>query len=276
MKITRRAALQTLAAPALLNAAPARATAFALIGDRYHNSDYIRTGLAKTLVKDAGVSVDFTDDVTQLTAESLTGRKLLILFRDGMIWPDGYPDESANASFASRAGSLKIENVPPIPPHPTQAVYWMTAAQGKAVKDFVAAGGGLLCYHNVTYISPRNEDFREVFGAVTKGHPPLRRFKVKVLNSEHPVTKGITDFVVTDEQHYMEYQKDPKNILLQAVNEDGLTHQNLGASAPAGWAHDYGKGRVCYFSLGHLLSDLWNPEFEKLQKNAAKWLLKES
>jgi type 1 glutamine amidotransferase len=85
---------------------------------------------------------------------------------------------------------------------------------------------------------------------------------------------------VTDEQHFMTYQKDPKYLLLQSVNEDGLTFTNqgtnLGATTPAGWAYDYGKGRVCYLAPGHLLTDLWNPEYEKLQKNAVKWLLRQS
>ncbi|MCX6653760.1 MAG: ThuA domain-containing protein, partial [Candidatus Bathyarchaeota archaeon] len=46
-------------------------TAFALIGDRFHNSDYIRTALGKTLVREAGLSIDFTDEVTMLSAETL-------------------------------------------------------------------------------------------------------------------------------------------------------------------------------------------------------------
>src|ERR1700681_1792574 len=70
-----------------------KATAFALIGDRYHNSDYIRIGLGKTLGKDLGLSIDFRDEVGLLDAETLQGYKLLIIFRDGMTWPDGYPDE---------------------------------------------------------------------------------------------------------------------------------------------------------------------------------------
>src|SRR6185312_17441796 len=51
--VTRRRALGACAiAPAALIGslqARAKATAFALIGDRYHNSDYIRTGLSRTL-----------------------------------------------------------------------------------------------------------------------------------------------------------------------------------------------------------------------------------
>jgi type 1 glutamine amidotransferase len=278
--LTRRTAIQTLAASALLRAASSKATAFALVGDRYHNSDYMRTGLGKTLVRDAGISIDFSDEVKLLNAENLAGYKLLIVFRDGMLWPDGYPDESSNAAWAGRRGDTKLVSEPPVLAHPSQPMYWIQPHQGKAVKEFVSNGGGVLFYHNVTYISPHNDDFRDVLGAVTQNHPPIRKFKVKVVNPDHPITRGVSDFVVTDEQHFMTYEKDPKYLLLQSVNEDDLTFtsqgKNLGTTAAAGWAYDYGKGRVCYLAPGHLLTDLWNPEYEKLQKNAVKWLLRQS
>ena len=47
------------------------ATAFALVGDRYHTSDYIRTALGRTLVQGMGLSVDFTDEITLLNAQHL-------------------------------------------------------------------------------------------------------------------------------------------------------------------------------------------------------------
>jgi len=272
--VTRRSAIWSIAAASLAYARE-KATAFALIGDRYHNSDYIRTGLGKTLNRDSGLSIDFYDEVKLLDAESLQGYKLLIILRDGMTWPDGYTDESSNAGYV-RTGSPKIISKPTLPKREGKAHYWITPAQGKAVKDFVAAGGSALLYHHVTYISPHNDDFRDVLGAVTQGHPPIRPFKVKVVNKEHPITRGVTDFVVTDEQHFMTYQKDPKHLLLQSVNEEGLTYRELGATAPAGWAYDYGKGRVCYLAPGHMVTALWNPEYEKLQKNAVRWLLRQS
>jgi type 1 glutamine amidotransferase len=265
--ISRRSAISSLGLGASLAYARERATAFALIGDRYHNSDYIRTALNKTIGDSLGLAIDFRDDVKSLDAKQLKGYKLLIILRDGMLWPDGYPQQSA--------GWPEIVSEPPMPkidPHP---VYWITPAQGKAVKDFVAGGGGVLFYHNVTYISPHNDDFRDVLGAVTEEHPPLRPFKVKILNQNHPITRGVKDFVVTDEQHFVNYQKNPKYLLLQSVNENGLTHKNLGNSSPAGWAYDYGKGRVCYLAPGHVITALWNPEYQKLQKNAVRWLLRQ-
>ena len=266
--ITRRAAIWNLALSASLAYGRDKGTAFALIGDRYHNSDYIRTGLGKTLGKDLGLSIDFCDEVKMLRAEHLKNHKLLIILRDGMTWPDGYPDDA-------RTGRPAIASDPPLPKWEGRPFYWITPAQGKAVREFAQNGCGVLFFHNVTYISPHNEDFRDVLGAVTEGHPPLRPFKVKVVNKDHPITRGVKDFVVTDEQHFVKYEKDSKHLLLQSVNEDGLTWKDLGATSAAGWAYDYGKGRACYLAPGHLLTALWNPEYEKLQKNAARWLLRE-
>ena len=61
-----------------------------------------------------------------------------------------------------------------------------------------------------------------MLGAAYAGHPPIRTFKVKVKNPDHPIAKGVRDFIVTDEQHYMEYDKDRKHIFLETVNEEGL------------------------------------------------------
>jgi type 1 glutamine amidotransferase len=273
---TRRAALRFAAAgflPALHAQTSSKATAFALVGDRYHNSDYIRTALGKTLVKDLGISIDFTDEVTALNSRNLSGRKLLIIFRDGMIWPNGYPDYATFPGFVQ--GRTKVISDPPVPKMDQKSVPWITAGQGQAVKDFVSAGGSILFYHNVTYISRYDHNFRDVLGAVTQDHPPMRPFKVKVVNADHPITRGVRDFVVTDEQHFLTYQKDPKYVLLRSVNEDGLTYRNLGASCEAGWAYDYGKGRICYLAPGHMIVNLWNPEYEKLQQNAVRWLLRQ-
>jgi hypothetical protein len=272
--ISRRTALAAIgAAPALASIyGTKRVTAFALAGDRYHNLDYIRTALGKTIVRDLGISVDFTDELSLLDAKNLKDYKLLIVFRDGMIWPNGYSDDGPGQAGGGLRG---IVSEPPVPHSEGNAVYWITPAQGKEVKAFVENGGAALFYHNTTYISPHNADFRDVLGAVTEEHPPLRPFKVRITNQSHPITRGVSDFVVTDEQHFVKYEKDPKYLLMESVNEDGKTWKDLGTTSPAGWAYDYGKGRVCCLAPGHLISALWNPEYVKIQQNAVKWLLRQ-
>jgi type 1 glutamine amidotransferase len=93
----------------------------------------------------------------------------------------------------------------------------MTAEQGKAIKQWVLEGGLLLAYHNSGHVSLTNKDFRDVEGAIYTGHPEIRPFKVKIINPEHPITKGVHDFVVTDEQHFMTYDKDPKFVLARSL-----------------------------------------------------------
>jgi hypothetical protein len=285
MTTSRRSFMATFAAAAFAQScgrapqpaaeqARAKADAFALIGDRYHNSDYIRTGLNRTIAEPLGVSIDFCDETRMLDAQTLGGYKLLIILRDGMIWPDGYPDENTNAAWVN-TGKPELISDPPVPETAARPAFWMQPEQGKAVRAFVENGGSALFLHNVTHVGVTDPDFRHVLGAAYTGHPPIRTFKVRVKNPDHPIAKGVNDFIVTDEQHYMDYDGDPDDIFLETVNEEGLTYREYGATAPGGWARDYGQGRICYMSPGHLLRVLWNPEYVKLQQNAVRWLLRQ-
>ena len=255
-----------------------KTTAFALIGDRFHNSDYIRTALGKTLVREARLSIDFSDDVTLLSAETLKHYRMVIIFRDGKIWPDGYPDWGQYPGYLPGSSSEIISD-PPLLKIDAKPQMWMKPAQGKVVREFVEDGGCAFFYHNSSHISISNKYYRDVEGAIYTGHPPVRPFKVKIVNKNHPITRDVNDFIVTDEQHYVKYDKESKYILMRSENEDGLKYSgsigDQGTSCEAGWAYEYGKGRVCFMAPGHMISVLWNSEYKKLQKNAIKWLLKE-
>jgi type 1 glutamine amidotransferase len=246
--------------------------AFALIGDRYHNSDYIRTGLGQTIGTGLGLEIDFSDQIERLNASTLAAQKLLIVFRDGMVWPQGYGVAAYPGYNPAEQGTL---SEPPVPPLETKSVQWISAEQGRAVRNFVENGGSALFYHNSTYITA-SEDLSHVQGSVTEGHPPVRPYKVRITNTGHPITQGVGDFVVTDEQHYMRYDKDPAHVLAVSVNEDGHAFKELGDSCQAAWAYEYGQGRVCYLAPGHTIEALWNPEYVKLQRNAVRWLLQEN
>ena len=239
----------------------------ALVGDRYHNADYIRTALNR-LFLELNLSIVFTINFSEIDAAHLEGYQLLVVFRDGLNWPKGYlePDDYPYSSY--------LENSEEWPKEEYQG--WITEEQGKAIKEFVQAGGGLYAYHNSSNVSLFSKNFREVMGGAYLGHPPLRPFKVKVVNHEHPITQGIQDFMVNDEQHYVTYDKDPKDILLRSENIDGLEFETYGTTAISAWAYDFGKGRVAFTAVGHTLHALWQPEYYKIQKNTVRWLLKMS
>jgi hypothetical protein len=237
----------------------------ALVGDRYHNADYIRTALDR-LFLELNLPMVFTINFSEIDAARLEGYQLLVVFRDGLNWPNGYlePDDYAYSSYLENSGEWPKE----------EYQGWITEEQGKAIKEFVEAGGGLYAYHNSSNVSLFSKNFREVMGGAYLGHPPLRPFKVKVVNHEHLLTQGIQDFMVNDEQHYVTYDKDPKDILLRSENIDGLNFETYGPTAISAWAYDYGKGRVVFTAVGHTLHALWQSEYYKIQKNAVRWLLR--
>jgi len=285
--ISRRSAVRRIgsigAASALGAIVPARsvaaagrkADAFALVGDRFHNFDYIRTALHRTLVKESGVTVTFTPDYTLLNLETLKAYRLLIMLCDGLTFPGGY----TTPYVFYDPEKMKITSDPPLPEFDEKAEMWITPEQGKAIRSFVEEGGSAWFFHNASYISGANADFRHVEGALFTGHTPFRPYKMKIVNPDHPITRDVKDFVVTEEQHYLIYDKDPKSVLVRSVNEEGLEYStpqygNQGATCEACWAYDYGRGRVCFMAPGHTIPSLWNAEYVKLQKNALRWLLK--
>ncbi len=265
--------LRTLAAP-LAGARPAGGSprVLALVGDRYHNSDYIQVSLDR-LFRELDMPVDYVS--YKGFAPSLLGSyQLFVCLRDGMIWPDGYLGPDAYTDYARylepgydyerRTSGRDV-------PKP-----WITDEQGKAIQDFVSAGNGFYSLHNSSHISLSSKAYRDVMGGAYIGHPPLRPFQVRVTNKNHPITQGVNDFIVNDEQHYVDYDKSPDNIFLKAENIDGLDYEQHGPTSISGWAHEYGKGRVVFTAVGHNIPAMWQPEYLKLQKNAVRWLLKMS
>jgi hypothetical protein len=271
--ISRRSLLQVAGAAAgggalgsVSNAQTGRKRVLALIGDRYHNADYIRVALDRVLTG-LNLAVDYTIDCEQLARNVLGNYQLFLCLRDGMIWPNGYsgPDAYPYAQGLENRGGTsdpKSQN-------------WLKEEQALALKDFVTAGNGFYSLHNNSHVSLSSKTYREVMGGAYIGHPALRPFKVRVVNTSHPITQGVNDFMVTDEQHYVEYDKARKDILLEAENIDGLNFENLGTKSISGWAYEYGRGRVVFTAVGHTIHALWNPEYVKLQKRAVQWLLKE-
>jgi len=176
--------------------------------------------------------------VDALSAENIEGVDLLVLHRDGMNWPEGFDK-----------------------PH----VVWMTSEQERAVEAFVREGGGFIPLHNSIAIYPKQGLFRKVTAGHFVHHPPVETFSVQVVDRCHPVTAGVEDYVVTDEQHFLEYDGDRVELLL-------CSHSNRGDSA-AGWALTHGRGRVCFLANGHTLEVLQMPDYQKLLRNAMRWSL---
>ncbi|HUU95212.1 MAG TPA: ThuA domain-containing protein, partial [Phycisphaerae bacterium] len=212
--------------------------AIVLIGDHYHHPGYIRPPLEAAL-RAAGVPAQFVYDVTKLSAATLQGASLLVVLRDGMIWPD----------------------------NDTASSWWMTGEQETALADFVRNGGGYLALHNATALKTIDATpctYRDVLGSSYNGHgADDEHFQVRVLVPTHDVTRDVSDFAVVDERHAPIMHAADAAVLLQAASGP--------QTSVNGYVHSYGNGRVCLLGCGHNQAVLEHAMMQRLLANAILW-----
>lgn len=211
-----------------------------LAGDRYHDAKEAFAGVGPVL-KAAGLDTEFTDEFASIDADKLVGKKLLVFHRDGMQWPNGH-------------------DAPP--------ERWMQPHQEEAIEKFVQGGGSFLVLHNSAWNYPWDGAYRRTVGGYFQFHPPFQDFDVKVVDTGHPITQGVTDYEIEDEQHFLWFDYDRVHLFTKSRGKDGR-------ESAAGFCHEYGDGRVAYLGHGHKLSSLQHPMAQKLMSNAVKWLLRE-
>ena len=60
---------------------------------------------------------------------------------------------------------------------------------------FVEGGGGFLNLHNAMGLYPADGPYLDLVGGRYIGHGPLERFRVEVVDPDHPVTRGVERFL---------------------------------------------------------------------------------
>lgn len=90
------------------------------------------------------------------------------------------------------------------------------------------------------------------------------QFKVHIVDSKHPVTRGIQDFNIRDET-YGNFEVLPKVKPL-------LTTDEPTSNRVIAWAHTYGRSRVVYIQLGHDHYAYENPSYRRLVLQAIRWV----
>jgi type 1 glutamine amidotransferase len=216
--------------------------ALLVAGDNYHDPN-VAFEVLSPLMQQQGAQVECTTDVTRISAEVLTAVELLTIYREGMNFPEGDLEEK-------------------------HGVQWMTGAQERAIADFVNGGGSFLPMHNAIGRMPWKGPYREVTAGITSGHPPEALLEVHLCGMDHPVCRGVRGiFTIFDEQHRPWFDYDRVTLLAYSVNPE------TGWQTPAGWAYQYGKGRVLYLANGHTRGVLTQPDYHLLIANGIRWLL---
>ena len=141
-----------------------------------------------------------------------------------------------------------------------------SSAEEDAIASFVAGGKKLMAIHSATVLDPDNVKSIEMIGGRFVHHSPYHEFTVKVIDPEHPIVDGLTDFEITDELYVLDREPVGVSVLLTAFWEE--------KAQPMLYVKTYGDGKILYNALGHDLKAYENPNFEKLIVQGVEWLFR--
>lgn len=200
----------------------------ALVGDYYHPSDYLKQALRLIIKKD--YHLDIYSNHREINWDGLMEYDILILATWGKI---NDPEDEA---------------------------YWLDEYHEKRIDQFLAEGGKLFLIHSGTASYPKDGLFRKISGGHFVEHPDDSPEITLETVGDNALTTGIEDFVIEDEQYFMDVDRKDVRVFLKArSNEFG--------ESTAGWIKKYKKGKVIVLTPGHSLEVFEKEMMRKLINN---------
>ena len=175
--------------------------------------------------------------------------------------------------------------------------------QQAGLAQYLEAGGRWFALHATNALiefvngKPDTPDlapnFMAMLGSRFVAHPSNTSFDVRVTDVDHPLTAGIKDFEVHDEEPYYCEPIGQQTVLLEATYNQpsaGYVQSDYGTdrdSQPQMYLHPFGEGEVLYLSLGHctgkhdmkpmvevvpVIRGSWNnPVYYELLRRGIRW-----
>jgi len=143
---------------------------------------------------------------------------------------------------------------------------YLSPEQEAAMKSFVEGGKGLIPLHSATGCFKNSDWYITTIGGQFASHGE-DEFVGKILNGDHPIMQGISEFTTGDETY-----------VHQRINEDMevlMVREENGTQEPYTWVRNVGKGRVFYTAYGHDERTWQTLEFLNLVKNGIFWAMGE-
>jgi len=148
----------------------------------------------------------------------------------------------------------------------------LSAAQERNLCDVIADGCGLAGWHGGMGDAFRvNTQYQYMVGGQFVAHPGdiLDRWTVRIVDQEHYITRGLSDFEMHDTERYY-LHVDPSNHVLAA------TTIAAGCEMPVCWVRRWGRGRVAYISVGHTWRDFDVPSARTMMQRCLLWATRQA
>jgi type 1 glutamine amidotransferase len=135
--------------------------------------------------------------------------------------------------------------------------------------NFVKGGKGFFVQHLATASFPKWDEFGKLCGRKwvmgTSGHGPRSDFTSNIVDKEHPITKGLTDFTTNDELYAKLQGSEEIHVLVTADSDWSKKTE------PLVFVKSYGQGRVVHNAYGHDRKALMTPSVQKIIIRGTEW-----
>ena len=147
------------------------------------------------------------------------------------------------------------------------------AATRAAFLDFVRSGKGFVSVHAGSSSFYNWPEYQQLVGGSWKlgqtGHGPRHEFTVKLAAGNYPITRGLTNFVTTDELwHRTALQT---NIEVLATAYSAPEWKGTGQDEPIAFRAAFGQGRCFNLLLGHDAKAMDAAGFQQLLRRGTEW-----
>jgi len=149
----------------------------------------------------------------------------------------------------------------------------ITKEQEAGLLNAVRDGVNIAGWHGGMADSFRNNtEYQFMVGGQWVAHPgnATVNYEVEITKPDDPIVEGIGNFRITSEQYYLHV--DPGNEVLATTTFSGDHLPWIeGTVMPVVWKRHWGKGRVFYSALGHVVGDFSTPELPKIMLRGMRW-----
>lgn len=148
---------------------------------------------------------------------------------------------------------------------------WPKATEEGFLK-FIEEGGGFVVFHAASASFYDWKEYQDLVGTTwgdSTAHAKIIPHKIIIKDKSHPITKGISDFWITDELWVNAGVNSELNVLAESYSDP--SNKGRGVMEPVVHWKTKGEGRICHNVLGHNERAMKNTGWKTLMLRGTEW-----
>ena len=135
-----------------------------------------------------------------------------------------------------------------------------------AIERLCQTDQGIIILHHALLAYPQWTVWNELVGIADRHLASYRhdeKLNIKVEHPRHPITEGISDWIMIDETYWMADAESDNRILLKTDHQESME--------TIAWVHEYKRSRVFCLQSGHDHQTWENENFNAILERGIKW-----